>query len=180
MRPAILSLHRIMLDSSFAIIEQSTMTLEQLALFVAVAERQHLTLGAQAAHRTPSAASAAIKVLETQYGVPLFHRVGSGIVLTTAGTAFFEEAKAILARTRAAQLALSQWRGVLRGTLDLQASQTVASYWLPMRLMAFHARFPQIEICLSVSNTESVARGRRRTRGTGLRRGRRARPGVGT
>ena len=134
------------------------MTLEQLALFVAVAERQHLTLGAQAAHRTPSAASAAIKALETQYGVPLFDRVGRGIALTAAGVAFFEEAKAILARTRAAELALSEWRGVLRGTLDLHASQTVASYWLPTRLMAFHARFPQIQIRLSVGNTESVAR----------------------
>ncbi|MEB1530446.1 LysR family transcriptional regulator [Xanthomonas sp. WHRI 7945] len=134
------------------------MTLEQLALFVAVAERQHLTLGAQAAHRTPSAASAAIKALESQYGVALFHRVGRGIELTAAGAAFADEARAILARTRAAELALSEWGGVLRGTLELQASQTVASYWLPARLMAFHARYAQIQIRLSVGNTESVAR----------------------
>ncbi|MDQ1094055.1 DNA-binding transcriptional LysR family regulator [Xanthomonas sacchari] len=134
------------------------MTLEQLALFVAVAERQHLTLGAQAAHRTPSAASAAIKALERQYGVALFDRVGRGLALTAAGAAFCEDAKAILARSRAAELALSEWRGVLRGTLDLHASQTVASYWLPTRLMAFHARYPQIEIRLSVGNTDSVAR----------------------
>ncbi|MBN6150849.1 LysR family transcriptional regulator [Xanthomonas sp. AmX2] len=134
------------------------MTLEQLALFVAVAERQHLTLGAQAAHRTPSAASAAIRALETRYGVALFHRVGRGIELTAAGAAFADEARAILARTHAAELALSEWRGVLRGTLELHASQTVASYWLPARLMAFHARYAQIEIRLSVGNTESVAR----------------------
>ncbi|WP_017908475.1 LysR family transcriptional regulator [Xanthomonas sp. SHU 199] len=134
------------------------MTLEQLALFVAVAERQHLTLGAQAAHRTPSAASAAIKALEQQYGVALFDRVGRGLALTAAGAAFCADAKAILARSRAAELALSEWRGVLRGTLDLHASQTVASYWLPTRLMAFHARYPQIEIRLSVGNTDSVAR----------------------
>lgn len=134
------------------------MTLEQLALFVAVAERQHLTQGAQAAHRTPSAASAAIKALEQQYGVALFDRVGRGLVLTAAGAAFCEDAKAILARSRAAELALSEWRGVLRGTLDLHASQTVASYWLPTRLMAFHARYPQIEIRLSVGNTDSVTR----------------------
>ncbi|WP_045770515.1 LysR family transcriptional regulator [Xanthomonas albilineans] len=134
------------------------MTLEQLALFVAVAERQHLTLGAHAAHRTPSAASAAIKALERQYGVTLFDRVGRGIVLTAAGAAFCEDARAILARRRAAELALSEWRGVLRGTLDLHASQTVASYWLPARLMAFHARYPQIQLRLSVGNTENVAR----------------------
>jgi len=133
-------------------------TLEQLALFVAVAERQHLTLGAQAAHRTPSAASAAIKALETRYGVALFHRVGRGIELTAAGAAFADEARAILARAHAAELALSEWSGVLRGTLELHASQTVASYWLPARLMAFHARHPQIGIRLQVGNTESVAR----------------------
>ena len=53
------------------------MTLEQLAIFIAVAEREHLTRAADAIHLTPSAVSSAIKNLEQHYGVELFHRVAS-------------------------------------------------------------------------------------------------------
>ena len=51
------------------------MTLEQLQIFVAVAEREHLTRAAEAIGLTPSAVSSAIKNLEGFYGVALFNRV---------------------------------------------------------------------------------------------------------
>ncbi len=78
------------------------MTFEQLSIFVAVAERQHLTRGAAAIGLTPSAVSASIKALEGFYNVRLFERVGRGIELTQAGRVFLDEAKATLARARAA------------------------------------------------------------------------------
>jgi DNA-binding transcriptional LysR family regulator len=58
------------------------MTLEQLRIFVAVAERQHVTRAAEALNLAQSAASAAIAALESRHGTPLFHRVGRGIELT--------------------------------------------------------------------------------------------------
>lgn len=61
------------------------MTLEQLRVFVAVAERQHVTQAARALNLAQSAASAAIAALEGQHGVRLFHRVGRGIELTETG-----------------------------------------------------------------------------------------------
>ena len=45
------------------------MTLDQLAVFVAVAEREHLTRAAAALGLTPSAVSASIKALEAYYNV---------------------------------------------------------------------------------------------------------------
>jgi DNA-binding transcriptional LysR family regulator len=44
------------------------MTLEQLRIFIAVAEREHLTKAAAVLHLTPSAVSAAIHALEDRYG----------------------------------------------------------------------------------------------------------------
>jgi DNA-binding transcriptional LysR family regulator len=132
-------------------------TFEQLAIFVAVAEREHLTRAASAIGLTPSAVSAAIRNLESFYGVELFHRVGRRIELTRAGRAFLGEAQATLARVRAAELALSELGGLTRGTLDLYASQTIASYWLPPRLMHFHEAHPGIELRLTVGNTRRVA-----------------------
>lgn len=133
------------------------MTFEQLSVFVAVAEREHLTRAATAIGLTPSAVSAAIRNLEAFYGVELFHRVGRRIELTEAGRTFLGEAQATLARARSAALVLSELGALKRGQLDLFASQTIASYWLPPRLMRFHEAHPGIEIRLTVGNTRRVA-----------------------
>jgi len=61
------------------------MTLEQFRIFVAVAEREHMTRAAEALHLTQSAVSSAIAGLEQHYRVKLFDRVGRGIMLTEAG-----------------------------------------------------------------------------------------------
>ena len=74
------------------------MTLEQLRIFIAVAERQHVTRAAQALNLPQSAASHAIAALETRHDTKLFDRVGRRIELTEAGQAFLTEARAIVAR----------------------------------------------------------------------------------
>src|SRR5262245_33017974 len=61
------------------------MTLDQLRVFVAVAERQHLTKAAEALNLAQSAVSIAISTLENRHNTKLFHRVGRGIELTEAG-----------------------------------------------------------------------------------------------
>lgn len=133
------------------------MTLEQLVVFVAVAEREHLTRAAEALHLTPSAVSSAIRKLEDFYSVTLFDRVGRGIVLTAEGRVFLDEARATLARVRSAERVLGELGGLERGALSVFASQTIASYWLPQVLMRFHARYPGIELRLSIGNTMAVA-----------------------
>ncbi|KIQ03857.1 LysR family transcriptional regulator [Agrobacterium tumefaciens] len=133
------------------------MTFEQLAIFVAVAEREHLTKAAAAINLTPSAVSASIRSLEQHYGVELFHRIGRRIELTDAGRIFLEEARKLLARSQSVELILSELGSLQRGSLNVFASQTIASYWLPPRLMEFHNRFPGIELQLTIGNTRTVA-----------------------
>ena len=60
------------------------MTLEQLRIFLAVAEREHVTRAAEALNLTQSATSAAIAALEARHGTRLFERIGRGIRLTAA------------------------------------------------------------------------------------------------
>jgi DNA-binding transcriptional LysR family regulator len=133
------------------------MTLEQLRIFVAVAERQHVTQAAHALNLAQSAASHAIASLEAQHDTKLFNRVGRRIELTEAGQVFLTEAKAVLARAEAAELALSEFGAVKRGTLSVQASQTIAGYWLPRHLVAFRSAYPQIQVRLTIGNTEQAA-----------------------
>jgi len=133
------------------------MTLEQLRIFVAVAERQHVTQAARALNLAQSAVSHAITALEARHDTKLFDRVGRHIELTEAGRVFLAEARAVLARAEAAELALSELGSLKRGTLSVQASQTIASYWLPRHLVAFRRTYPQIQIRLAIGNTAQVA-----------------------
>lgn len=134
------------------------MTLEHLRIFVAVAEREHVTRGAEAVGVTQSAASGAIAALEARHGVKLFHRIGRGIELTDAGRFFLDEARAVLGRAAQAEVALHEYGGLRRGHLRLVASQTIAAYWLPERLAAFHRQYPAIELSVAIANTEGAAR----------------------
>lgn len=133
------------------------MTLDQLRVFVAVAEREHVTRAAEALNVAQSAASAAVAALEAAHGVRLFNRVGRGIELTDAGRRFLAEARAVLARAEAAELALAELGGLRRGVLSVQASQTIAGYWLPRHLVAFRRAYPGIEIRVAIGNTAQAA-----------------------
>lgn len=133
------------------------MTFEQLRIFVGVAEREHMTAAARALHVTQSAASAAISALEERHAIKLFHRVGRGIALTEAGRLFLPEARGVLARVATAEIVLEELGGLKRGTLRVVASQTIAAYWLPSILVAFHERHPALEVELAIGNTEQAA-----------------------
>ena len=133
------------------------MTLEQLRVFVAVAERGHVTEGARALNLAQSAASHAIAALEARHDVRLFDRVGRRIALTEAGAALLAEARRILAEVEHAERTLAEFGALERGALSLHASQTIAGYWLPRRLVAFRRAYPRIGIRLTIGNTAEVA-----------------------
>lgn len=133
------------------------MTLEQLRVFVAVAEREHVTRAAVELNLTQSATSAAIAALETRYAIKLFHRIGRRIELTQAGRLFLIEARAVLARAATAETVLADIAGLKRGSLRLAASQTVGNYWLPPLMHRYRISYPGIALSLTIGNTEAVA-----------------------
>ena len=132
------------------------MTLDQLRIFVAVADRGHVTQAAASLGITQSAASAAIAALETRYRAKLFDRVGRGIQLTETGRRFLHEARAVVDRASVAKGVLEELAGGMTGTVLIAASQTIASYWLPRRLTSFHAANPGVQLNVIVRNTREV------------------------
>ncbi|WP_292051195.1 MULTISPECIES: LysR family transcriptional regulator [unclassified Brevundimonas] len=132
------------------------MTLEQLRIFVAVAERLHMTRAAEHLHLTQSAVSAAISALESRYGQKLFDRVGRGLDLNSAGQAFLPEARAVLAQAEAARSMLDDLAGLKRGSVSIYASQTIGAYWLPQRMARFHRGYPDVQLHLHIGNTHQV------------------------
>lgn len=133
------------------------MTLEQLRIFVAVAEREHVTRAAADLNLTQSATSAAVAALEHRYDTRLFDRVGRRIELTEAGRLFLVEARGVLARAAAAETLLTDLAGLKRGALSLAASQTIGNYWLPPLMQRYQERYPGVALSLRIGNTEQVA-----------------------
>ena len=132
------------------------MTLDQLRVFVEVAERGHVTRAAEALRMSQSAASAAIASLEDLYQIRLFDRVGRGIQLTEPGRIFLREARAVLDRASTARAVLQDLAGSPPGPIALAASQTIATYWLPRRLAAFHAVNLRVRLDVVIRNTREV------------------------
>ena len=133
------------------------MTLEQLRIFLAVADGQHMTRAAAKLGLTQSAVSAAIAALEGRHNVRLFDRIGRRITLTEAGRSFVREARGVLNRAETAELVLDDLSLQPRGHIRLFASQTVASYWLPRRLIALHEAYPDIHVDMMVGNSTQAA-----------------------
>lgn len=133
------------------------MTLEQLRIFVAVAELGHVTRAAARLNLTQSAVSAAVSALEQRHGTRLFDRIGRAIVLNQTGEIFLDHARRVLAEADRAQTALDDLAGMRRGRLSVMASQTVCAHWLPARLAAYRRAYPQITLEVSIGNTTAVA-----------------------
>ncbi len=135
------------------------MTLDQLQIFLAVAQHMHFTRAAEALYITQPSVSAAIQNLEEQYGVKLFHRVGRRIELTQAGRTLLHEAQKILFQVELTERGLQELNDLQRGELKLGASQTIGSYWLPYLVSKFKQQYPGIQINCTLGNTQEISTG---------------------
>lgn len=77
------------------------MELEQLRIFLAVAEQGSFTAAAKALFVSHSTTSRAVAALERELGTPLFLRQGRSVSLTAAGELLLPEAERLLAMAEA-------------------------------------------------------------------------------
>ncbi len=75
------------------------LTLDQMRIFVAIAEAGSFRAAASRLSRVQSAVSHAVANLEAELGVSLFDRSGHRPVLTPAGRSLLSDARAILLKT---------------------------------------------------------------------------------
>ncbi|XGV98337.1 MAG: LysR substrate-binding domain-containing protein [Leptolyngbya sp. BL-A-14] len=136
-----------------------TMTLEQLKIFLAVAEQMHFTRAAEQLYITQPAVSAAIQTLEALYGVKLFHRVGRRVELTEAGRFLQLEAQKILDQVVLTERGLRELNNLQRGELKLGASLTIGNYWLPAKISQFKRQYPGIFVNCTLGNAEEICEG---------------------
>jgi DNA-binding transcriptional LysR family regulator len=135
------------------------MNLHHLAVFFAIAETGSLTASARRLNISQPALSRELKAFESRLGVTLFERHPKGMRLTQAGEALRRYAERLFELERAAEAAMREIAGALRGRLTLGASNTIGTYVLPPLLAAFRRERPQVQVSLFVGNTEQVSQG---------------------
>jgi DNA-binding transcriptional LysR family regulator len=97
------------------------MDVRQLTYFLAVVEHMNFGRAAEQLYIAQPSLSQAIGTLERELGVPLFHRVGRGIVLSDAGRQLIEPARQVVRDLEAAQAAARSARDLERGRVELVA-----------------------------------------------------------
>jgi DNA-binding transcriptional LysR family regulator len=133
------------------------MNLHLLRIYVRVVEARSFSRAAEALDITQPAASRAVRELESQLETVLLDRRGKTFRPSESGQALYEYGRSIFALERDAAETLRSFSSLERGQLTIGASTTVATYWLPPLLVAFHARHPGIDLRVIGGNTRNVA-----------------------
>ncbi|WP_248241644.1 LysR family transcriptional regulator [Microbacterium kunmingense] len=107
------------------------MDVRRLDLLRELAERGSITAVAAATHRTPSAVSQQLKVLEREAGVPLTERVGRGIQLTSAGHALARSASEVAVALERASALWDEFRNHPSGEVRLATFPSAGQVLLP-------------------------------------------------
>ncbi|MBP1849822.1 LysR family transcriptional regulator [Rhizobium halophytocola] len=133
-------------------------TLDQLQVFIAVAEAGSFSAAARQLNRAQSVVSYTIGNLEAQLQLVLFDRQGRQPVLTEAGRAMLDDARRIIAELdnlRARSKALNEG---LEGEVRLAVSVMVPDHGLTETLKAFQLEFPTVMLRLYCGTPRLVSR----------------------
>ncbi len=126
--------------------------LHSLVAFETVARLKSASAAARELGVSRSALSHSLTLLEHRLGARLFSRYTPSATLTAAGRIYYEAVEQF-ARTVAD--GLYDISGNARIALRLSASPGLSRLWLSSRLPRFQARFPRIDLSLSVSESLS-------------------------
>ena len=134
------------------------MELRQLRYFVAIVEEGGFSRAAERLHISQPPLSTQIRSLEDEIGVRLLERSNRGVSVTPAGSVFYEEVRAVLARLEHARnKTLQVGRGDV-GSLSV-GFVSIADYGiLPPALKSFRAQFPLVEVHLHELTTDAQIR----------------------
>ncbi|ARB44112.1 LysR family transcriptional regulator [Alloalcanivorax xenomutans] len=129
-------------------------TLRQLEVFLAVAHHENVSRAARDLNMSQSAASGALKELETQFDIKLFERAGKKLRLNELGRQLWPRAEALLGQARDLESGLQAHQEL--GRLKVGATLTIGNY-LAVNIMArYMAEQPGAQVKLEVANTATI------------------------
>jgi len=128
----------------------------RLKVFCTVAETKSFSKASEIIHLTQPAVSLQIQALEEIYETKLFDRSSSTVTLTPAGEILYKYAKQILSLYAQAEKEIAALTGLIKGSVRLGASTTIANYLLPSVISDFKKRNNRVRFHLLIGNTKRI------------------------
>ena len=120
--------------------------IKPLRYFLKVADTLSFTRASEQLFVAQPAISMAIKKLERDFDVTLFHRRDRKISLTDEGRVLYEHAKKLVQQADQTQLAMEELSGLKTGEVRVGIPSMLGSYYFPPILMAFRHRYPNLTL----------------------------------
>jgi LysR family transcriptional regulator, carnitine catabolism transcriptional activator len=125
------------------------MDARRLGIFLAVVDEGGFTAAGDALEISQPAVSQAIRELEADLGVLLFHRLGRGVALTPAGEALVAPARQARRDLEIGRAAVAAVAGLKVGRLDLACLPTLAIAPLAPLVGEFRSAYPGVSVRLA-------------------------------
>ena len=129
------------------------MDIRQLRYFMAIVEEGQISRAAQRLHIAQPPLSLQLKLLEQELGVQLIERSTRSLQPTKAGHALYQRAEQIVGMVDAAAKEVREYDGAMRGVLAIGSPPAIGNLYMPERIQAFHARYPEISFQWREGNT---------------------------
>lgn len=126
--------------------------LEDLAVFVTVAQKGSFAEAARKLDVVPSTVSKRVAALEDHYGVRLFERTTRSIALTLEGRVLYDGGIELLARAEALEQRLIKESTEVAGVLSITTIPAFGQMHLARLLPRFHRRHPDLRVELTLTD----------------------------
>ena len=118
----------------------------RLQYFLAIVDEGGITRAAAHLHVAQPSLSQALRAFEAELGTELFHRVGRGLRLSSAGQALVGPARQILRSIDQARGAIAGVRELQTGTIEIAALATLAVDPMATLIGRFRERYPGVRV----------------------------------
>lgn len=132
-------------------------TLQQLRIFLKVADCQSITKASEELFLTQPAVSMQLKKFQEQFDVPLTEVVGRRLYVTDFGQEIAESAQRILDEIEAIDYRTKSFKGQLAGRLKISTAST-GKYVMPYFLSDFLRLHPAVDLVMDVTNKTQVVK----------------------
>lgn len=131
------------------------MDLQKLEYFLAVRDSGSINAAASQLGVAQPTISQALRTLEREFGVELFHRIGRGMVPTSAGHALAGPARRLIRAISSASGSVHREGDDLHGSLALAIAPPLAGGTVVETIAAFHRRHPRVQLRLNRIRAEA-------------------------
>lgn len=130
-------------------------TLNQLRIFLKVAQTESITKAAEVLHLTQPAVSIQLKNFQDQFEIPLTEVIGRRLYVTDFGKEIATAAEKILDEVNSISYKTQAYKGQLTGKLKISVVST-GKYVIPYFLTDFLKQHSGVELLLDVTNKAKV------------------------